>query len=160
MHWLGILFFIASFLLMEFIAWFSHKFIMHGFMWHFHSDHHVPENKFFERNDLFFLIYATPSCLCIMLGMINQNYISVWIGFGIALYGLVYFLIHDVYIHRRFKWLKKIDHPYFIAIRKAHKAHHKHLGKQQGECFGMLIVPLKYYKEAKKVYKRKYQELE
>jgi beta-carotene 3-hydroxylase len=24
--------------------------------------------------------------------------------------------------------------------------HHKHLGKQDGECFGMLWVPMKYYR--------------
>jgi beta-carotene 3-hydroxylase len=35
-----------------------------------------------------------------------------------------------------------------MALRKAHKIHHKHLGKEEGECFGMLIVPPKYYKEA------------
>jgi beta-carotene 3-hydroxylase len=23
--------------------------------------------------------------------------------------------------------------------------HHKHLGKEEGECFGMLWVPFKYY---------------
>jgi hypothetical protein len=37
---------------------------------------------------------------------------------------------------------------YFIrAIRRAHKVHHKHMGKEQGECFGMLIVPWKYLRQ-------------
>ena len=27
-----------------------------------------------------------------------------------------------------------------------HKIHHKHLGKKDGECFGMLVVPFKYFK--------------
>jgi beta-carotene 3-hydroxylase len=90
-----------------------------------------------------------------MLGMMNNNYVAVWIGYGIAVYGFAYFLIHDVYIHRRFKWLRDIDHPYFYAIRKAHKIHHKHQGKEHGECFGMLIVPPKFYKEAKRTYQRK-----
>ncbi|MFB0911389.1 MAG: carotene hydroxylase, partial [Flavobacterium sp.] len=41
---------------------------------------------------------------------------------------------------------------YFRAIRRAHKVHHKHMGKEQGECFGMLIVPWKYLRqELKKV---------
>ena len=82
----------------------------------------------------------------------NGYWIPVWIGFGIALYGLAYFLVHDVYIHRRLKWFRDVDHPYFYAIRKAHKVHHKHLGKEHGECFGMLIVPRKFYLEAKKAY--------
>lgn len=154
--WFGPLFLIASFCAMEFMAWATHKYLMHGWMWYFHRDHHVEEKGFFERNDVFFLIYAIPSWLCIMLGLMGKAYIPVWIGFGIALYGFTYFMIHDVYIHRRFKWLRDIDHPYFMAIRKAHKVHHKHLGKEDGECFGMLIVPRKYYEEAKNTFHRKY----
>jgi beta-carotene 3-hydroxylase len=90
-----------------------------------------------------------------MLGMMSQNYVAVWIGFGIAAYGFAYFLVHDVYIHRRFKWLRDIDTPYFMAIRKAHKVHHKHQGKEHGECFGMLIVPRRYYMEAKKAFAKR-----
>jgi beta-carotene 3-hydroxylase len=60
-----------------------------------------------------------------------------------------------VYIHRRFKWLRDIDNPYFMAIRKAHKVHHKYRGKEHGECFGMLLVPRKYYLEAKKSFAKK-----
>jgi beta-carotene 3-hydroxylase len=34
---------------------------------------------------------------------------------------------------------------YLIGLQ-AHKVHHKHMGKDDGECFGMLFVPFKYYK--------------
>jgi beta-carotene 3-hydroxylase len=27
--------------------------------------------------------------------------------------------------------------------------HHKHSGKEDGECFGMLLVPFKYFKDLK-----------
>jgi beta-carotene 3-hydroxylase len=157
MYWWGPFVLLASFMGMEFMAWATHKFVMHGFMWFFHKDHHQEEPGFFERNDVFFLIYAIPSWLCIMLGMMNQTYVPVWIGFGIAAYGLAYFLIHDVYIHQRVKWLRNLDHPYFYAIRKAHKIHHKNTGKEKGECFGMLLVPPKFYQEARKAYRRNSQ---
>src|SRR5574343_12409 len=155
MYWWGPFVMLGAFCIMEFMAWATHKFVMHGLMWHFHEDHHVEAPGFFERNDVFFLIYAIPSWLCIMLGMMYNNYIAVWIGYGIAMYGFAYFLIHDVYIHRRFKWLRDIDTPYFMAIRKAHKVHHKHLGKEDSEWFGMLWVPRKYYREAKKAFANK-----
>ena len=32
--------FVSTFLFMEFMAWFSHKYIMHGFLWSLHKDHH------------------------------------------------------------------------------------------------------------------------
>ncbi|MFT5166906.1 MAG: beta-carotene 3-hydroxylase, partial [Saprospiraceae bacterium] len=35
-------------------------------------------------------------------------------------------------------------------LRRAHKMHHKHLNKEEGECFGMLLFPYKYYKDALK----------
>jgi beta-carotene 3-hydroxylase len=74
-------------------------------------------------------------------------------GFGILAYGIAYFLVHEVFIHQRFKWFRNSDNVYFRAIRRAHKVHHKHMGKEQGECFGMLIVPWKYLKqELKKVH--------
>ncbi len=146
---------IGTFIGMEFMAWFTHKYVMHGLMWYFHSDHHVHEPGFFERNDVFFLIFAIPSALCFIYGSMNGIDYRVWIGTGIAVYGFCYFMVHDVFIHQRFKWLRRSDHPYFMAIRKAHKVHHKHLGKEQGECFGMLFVPVKFFREAAKASKQK-----
>jgi beta-carotene 3-hydroxylase len=73
----------------------------------------------------------------------------LYIGIGITLYGLCYFLVHDVFIHQRIKIFQKSDNWYLRAIRRAHKIHHKHLGKEDGECFGMLCVPMKYFRESK-----------
>ena len=145
---LYILIFLATFFGMEFMAWFTHKYVMHGPLWVLHKDHHKHEPGFFEKNDAFFLIFAVPSWLGIMLGLMYQQDWAVYMGAGIAAYGFTYFMVHDVFIHQRFKWLRRSDHPYWRAIRKAHKVHHKHLNKEQGECFGMLVVPIKYYREA------------
>jgi beta-carotene 3-hydroxylase len=158
MYWWGPLVLLIAFVFMEFVAWATHKYVMHGFLWKLHEDHHDKRHGFFERNDLFFLVFAIPSALCIFMGMKNNYYVPVWIGYGIALYGAAYFIFHDIFIHRRFKILKDIDHPYFIAIRKAHKIHHKNRQKKEGVCFGMLIVPFKFYREAREVYKRKYNK--
>lgn len=144
-----VLAFVISFFGMEFMAWFSHKYIMHGLLWSVHEDHHRPHQKRFEKNDLFFLIFAIPSWLCIMLGLINSIGVVVAVGFGIMLYGFIYFLVHDVLIHRRFKWFDNTNNRYFRAIRKAHKVHHKNMDKEDGRCFGMLIVPKKYFIEQK-----------
>lgn len=143
-----VLIIVITFLFMEFMAWFTHKFIMHKFMWYFHKDHHQKEPGFFEKNDVFFLIFAIPSSLLMILGTMNSFDLKFFIGLGILLYGICYFLVHDVFIHQRFKWLKKSNNIYLRSIRKAHKVHHKFLGKEDGESFGMLIVPLKYFLEA------------
>jgi len=142
---------IASFISMEAVAWLAHRYLMHGFLWGLHRDHHTHDNTgFFEKNDYFFLIFATPGILCLYFGLqANFNFVF-FIGLGITVYGFAYFLIHDVFIHQRFRWLRNADSIYFRAIRKAHKVHHKHRSKEEGECFGMLWVPMKYFKEAKK----------
>jgi len=150
---IGIVF--ATFLIMEGITWLTHKYVMHGFLWYLHEDHHQPSPGFFEKNDAFFLIFAIPSWLCIMLGLQNEIYWVAAIGFGIAMYGLGYFIVHEVIIHQRFKWFTRSDNTYIRTIRWAHKMHHKHLGKHDGESFGMLLVSRKYWKKVKDDKKRR-----
>jgi beta-carotene 3-hydroxylase len=48
-------------------------------------------------------------------------------------------MIHDVLIHQRFKWFKHTNNKYLIGLRKAHKVHHKHLGKEHGECLNVIL---------------------
>jgi len=143
---------LVTFALTEISAWANHKFVMHGLMWFFHADHHKKDHKsWFERNDVFFFMYAIPSWLLIMFGFINGLAWYTWVGFGIALYGLAYFFVHDIVIHQRFKILSKSTNIYVLALRRAHKMHHKHLGKEDGESFGMLFINPKYFNEAKKL---------
>ena len=52
---------LAVFLLMEGITWCTHKFVMHGFGWYLHEDHHKPKYQGFEKNDAFFVVFAIPS---------------------------------------------------------------------------------------------------
>ncbi len=138
------------FFLMEGVTWLTHKFVMHGFLWYLHEDHHQPKGDVFEKNDAFFLIFAIPSWLCIMLGLMNQVYWVVSIGAGIAMYGLAYFIVHEIIIHQRFKLFSRWNSTYVRTIRWAHKMHHKHLNKEDGESFGMLYVHKKYWEKVKK----------
>ena len=136
--------------LMEAATWLTHKFIMHGFGWYLHEDHHQPGYPHvFEKNDAFFIVGAIPSILLFWFGTRDGINYLFFIGLGILIYGTLYFLVHDVLIHRRFKWFDKTNNWYLKGLRKAHKMHHKHLGKEEGECFGMLYVPMKYFREAR-----------
>lgn len=136
-----------TFIAMEGVAWAAHKYLMHGALWSWHEDHHINGPGFFEKNDRFFLVFALPSITFFAIGGFTDQFWAVFVGLGILLYGIAYFLIHDVFIHQRFKWLRNAKGPYFKAIRRAHKIHHKHLTKEHGECFGMLFVPRKYFKQ-------------
>lgn len=150
MSWLLYIFIVLiTFFLMEGVAWLTHKYVMHKWLWYLHEDHHKKGPGFFEKNDAFFLIFAIPSFLCILLGSIYEVYWVVSIGSGIALYGLAYFLVHDIIIHQRFKLFTRSNNTFVRAVRWAHKMHHKHLEKEDGESFGMLFVAKKYWQKVK-----------
>lgn len=141
---LDFLLIIGAFLFMEFVAWFSHKYVMHGFMWFFHRDHHIRNGRKTEWNDIFALIFATPSIVFIYLGAIKPDHILLSLGVGIALYGLAYFMFHDVYVHQRIPLFKNFSNRYLRATVKAHMDHHK---PNADYNFGFLVAPFKYYKE-------------
>lgn len=148
---LYIFLFIVTFFLMEAFTWFIHKYVMHGFMWKLHKDHHIGSSHKLEKNDWFFLIFAIPSWLFIMLGVLYQSPASIVIGSGLTAYGIAYFLVHEVFIHQRINLFRNTNNTYFKALRRAHKMHHKHLSREEGESFGFLIVAKKYFDQEKKL---------
>jgi len=147
---INILIVVGTVLGMEFVAWSAHKYLMHGWLWNWHEDHHAPHLKdgFFEKNDRFFIVFAVPSAFCYMAGTFWSGMgFLLFVGIGISIYGLIYFLIHDVYIHQRFKWFRQLDSKYSKAILRAHGAHHSKQTKHDCESFGLLIVNPKYFKK-------------
>jgi beta-carotene 3-hydroxylase len=133
------------FVLMEGVAWFTHKYIMHGMGWAWHHSHHHQRKGTFELNDLYGAIFALPSALLIIFGSENFDW-RFFAGLGIAMYGLAYFLVHDVFVHQRVKWLKKTNIPYFRAMRMTHHLHHSVHTKEGAEAFGFLFVLPKFYR--------------
>ena len=130
---------------MEFVAWFTHKYIMHGFLWALHRDHHVPHKGKFELNDLFVIWFATPAVFFLVFGINRMIWPLISAGIGITLYGLGYSLFHDVMFHRRIKWLRiPVKNKYFKRIVAAHRAHHKTGKRQPAEAFGFLWASKKY----------------
>ena len=144
---LNLLIILSTYISMEAATWTIHKYVMHGFLWFLHRDHHDHSTKgAFEKNDWFFVIFATPAILLIYLGVSTIYSQLLYIGIGITMYGFSYFFVHDIFIHQRLKVLHQTKNPYLKAIRRAHKQHHKHISKENGECFGFLWVPIKYFK--------------
>src|SRR3546814_9158928 len=52
---------LATVAAMEGVAWASHKYILHGFGWAWHRDHHEPHGHRLEKNDRFALVGAAMS---------------------------------------------------------------------------------------------------
>lgn len=120
-----ILFTIAS---MEAFSWFIHKYLFHGPLWFIHKSHHVERKGWFEFNDVFSLLFASLSLYLMWQGRTDFN-VKFWIGLGISVYGVIYFIFHDWFIHNRFKSFKS-SNSYLLGIRRAHKIHHKSIKKE------------------------------
>ncbi len=88
---------------MEFMAWFSHKYIMHGFLWSLHKDHHKKDHSsWFERNDLFFIFYAVVSMALVSFGVSTAFGLDYRWQWDFHLWDDL-FIVHDIFIHQRFK---------------------------------------------------------
>ena len=141
---------VGTFFFMEGVAWFTHKYIMHGFLWTWHKSHHTMHDHALERNDLFALVFSIPSILLIVIGFeVPAVAFLRYVGFGVLAYGLFYFIFHDIIVHRRIKIRYKARSKYMKRIMNAHYVHHKVHTKKGAEAFGFLFAP-KRYEDVKK----------
>jgi len=123
---------------MELFAWWAHKYIMHGWGWAWHRDHHEPHDNMLEKNDLFAVVFGTIVFFMFLVGYFVSAALW-WTAFGITLYGLIYTLIHDGLVHQRFfKWVPKRG--YAKRLVQAHKLHHATIGKEGGVSFGFVLA--------------------
>ena len=135
---------LASVIAMEFVAWGAHKYIMHGFGWNWHRDHHEPHDNMLEKNDLYGIVGAVMSISMFIIGspmIMGASYWEpgTWMGVGIMLYGVIYTLIHDGLVHQRyFKYVPKRG--YAKRLVQAHKLHHATIGKEGGGSFGFVFA--------------------
>jgi beta-carotene 3-hydroxylase len=141
---LPLLIVLATILAMEGVAWASHRYIMHGFGWAWHRDHHEPHDKVLEKNDLFGLVGAAMSIAMFALGSplilgAQAWWPATWIGLGVLCYGIIYTLVHDGLVHQRyFRWVPRGG--YAKRIVQAHKLHHATVGKEGGVSFGFVFA--------------------
>ena len=136
---------VGTFLFMEFVAWFTHKYIMHGILWSWHRSHHKVHHHTFERNDLFAVVFSLPSIALIYFGKYHESVsLLLYVGIGVFSYGMFYMIFHDVIVHRRIKIKFKARNSYLKRIINAHYVHHKTHTKEGAEAFGFLYAPKKY----------------
>lgn len=137
---------LGSFILTELIAWGLHRYLYHGPLWFIHQTHHLPSTGFFELNDIFSLIPALVAIWMIISGLHLQNDLLFSSGIGLTLYGLIYYILHDLIIHKRVKNKWNPGHSIYRAFISAHRIHHKHLTKHPSVHFGLFLLPLGFVK--------------
>lgn len=125
---------ILGFIGLEVFSYIVHRWFFHGFLWQIHITHHTPRKGWFELNDLFSIIFGSTSIICLVSG----NWLAIPIGLGIAIYGFVYFIAHDLFTHRRFIPFGS-KNKILLTIRAAHQRHHQSSEKTGLEPFGLFL---------------------
>jgi beta-carotene 3-hydroxylase len=125
----------GSFVAMEFVSYLAHRYIYHKLLWVFHKSHHSPRKGAFELNDVFPVFFAAAAITLMAIGVADPGRSHLLaMSIGITAYGMVYFFIHDLYVHRRVRSLP-LRIPFLLTIKKAHAIHHR----TGGEPYGLLF---------------------
>ena len=139
----GLGLFVLTVVLMEGFAYAIHRWVMHSRIgWVLHESHHRERKGWFERNDLYAVIFAAPSVLLIW-GGVNAGWgdWALWVGAGVAFYGVIYFGFHDVIVHGRIAHRIVPRSTYFKRIVQAHKLHHAVESRDGAVSFGFIYAP-------------------
>jgi len=134
------LLFFCTLATMELVANVTHKYVMHGSLWCLHKSHHRPRIGRFEKNDLFAIFFSVPSIFLIYLG-VNEFEPLLWVGLGMTAYGVVYFIFHDIIVHRRIHITYKPKNRYLKRIIQAHWIHHSTRERDGAVSFGFIYAP-------------------
>ncbi|WP_393971787.1 hypothetical protein OXIME_000370 [Oxyplasma meridianum] len=134
-----IVFFIAFFG-MEGAARLMHKYVMHGFLWSIHKDHHIDMGHKFQRNNLFGLFFASISVAFFVTWAKTGNTVFASAGLGMAMYGLANLVVHDMIMHNSYLHLRDRKHSKYVTnLIAVHNMHHQNDGKNKGVNWGFLF---------------------
>lgn len=131
--------FLLTLVLMEFAVTLFHRYVMHGIGWGWHASHHAAPEGGWERNDWYAVVFSVATLLLFILGGASRP--VWWVALGITIYGLLYGVLHDVIVHRRFglRWQPK--NAYLRRLVSAHRMHHAMKTREGGVSFGFLYAP-------------------
>ena len=125
---------------MEGVASLSHRYVMHGFGWGWHASHHGPRSGRLEKNDWFAVVFASFSVALIWFGT-RGTWPLQWVGAGMTLYGLLYFVAHDGLVHGRWRLGVSPKRGYLKRLIQAHRLHHAVDTREGAVSFGFLWAP-------------------
>jgi len=125
---------------MELLAFAVHKYVMHGWGWGWHRSHHEPRTGWLEKND-FYAIFFVALSLFLFTRAAEAFPLLYWVGVGMAVYGLLYLLVHDALVHRRFPFPNLARRGYLKRLVQAHRLHHAVRDRTGAVSFGFLYAP-------------------
>lgn len=128
----------ATIAAMEVVAFALHKYVMHGPGWGWHRSHHQPSGRL-EKNDLYAVGFGALSLL--LLTVLADIWApAFWVGIGTTVYGVLYAVVHDGLVHRRFPCVRVPRRGYLKRLVQAHRLHHAVRDRDGAVSFGFLYA--------------------
>lgn len=125
----------VTFLAMELFSYVVHRFLYHGWAWCIHKSHHSPRKGVFEWNDIFPTTFAALTIALATYAVADPIGLELLaVAVGTTAYGIMYFVIHDLYIHRRVKHFS-LRIGFLRKVKQAHALHHRYGGEPYGLLF-------------------------
>lgn len=145
---------LVGFAAMEIVSYVVHRWLFHGLLWKIHETHHKPNHGLFELNDIFSVVFAGISVYLMVSGASQMfSNADFGIGLGIVVYGVLYFVVHDIFTHKRFVSIKS-ENWFMRLVRRAHQRHHQDVGKKGNEPYGLFLFPYDDFPEKERKIKR------
>ena len=145
-----LIYLLLGFVGMEILSYLVHRYLFHGFLWRIHRTHHEAHQGLFEFNDVFSTLFAIAAIILIIFGVNDPlGDPRFGLGMGITVYGILYFIIHDLFTHRRFLPFSS-ENRMMRLIRRAHQRHHQTVDKVGNEPYGLFLFPYDKYPERRK----------
>lgn len=134
--------FLSAYAAMEGVAWASHKYVMHGFLWCLHRSHHRRKGLhtagWFEWNDLFGVFFAAVALAFAWMALrVHPLFGSA--SLGMLAYGLTYLFMHDILAHKRFGITVHPQGRYLRRVVQSHRLHHARNTREGCVSFGFLV---------------------
>jgi beta-carotene 3-hydroxylase len=139
---------VVSVVAMEWIAWATHKYVMHRWGWAWHRSHHESGEHGLEKNDFYAAVFAAIAIAFIARGS-RGVWPLTWVGLGMTIYGFLYFVVHDGFVHQRWPFRYAPRGGYLKRLVQAHRVHHAVRTRDACISFGFLYAaPIARLREA------------
>ena len=126
---------------MEATAYTVHRWIMHGPLgWGWHKSHHDEDHDHaFELNDLYGAVFSVIAGGLYVAGWLWSPLLW-WVAFGMTIYGVIYYFLHDGLVHQRWPFRYVPRRGYLRRLYQAHRLHHAVHGRDDCVSFGFIYA--------------------
>jgi len=136
---------------MEFVAWFTQRYFMHGLAWSFYRYNQGANRGCFEKNNWFAGFITVLAIVLLVIGIHFGRWLVISAGAGVTLYGLCNLLFYNLRFckgtPKRKLWRLSYHVPYLERISSTQRRHRGKNSTDDSVAYAILWAPKHYGKK-------------